>query len=424
MVNDRDRLEEEEQQLHQQQQQQQQQQNNNKDISNIKNAGQIFEAFANIIRSKLAPVNENDRLERFQRWDKLYNNNGSNKGNLSNNQSGKTKATGATTPYDDEKKLIAKISNIGLTKGLACGLFTFVTIRTGGSMLRRYFLRRISNGGGGGSSNGKGSSSGSNNSGYTFDSTISSSSNATSKSKNPFLNHPSNSTNLPPPPNPPPPQFQKPGLFIRSINLGFDIMLSILAAIEGTKYFTNTTQILDDISSIPLVKGKSLISDELCSDFINVYRSIPKETWKQYEANDGEKQQGINVVIRTIDSFVRNCLRRKMVEKDCVSVMNGDTSSSVLTDDDGTIHNTNNIENENSNTFGDEDNNNDDNSIYLNTSVPRDLNVEHLLYNYNDNDHQEEEQINDDMNNSSSFSASNLEFEINDHDGSNDWSSE
>ena len=361
-------------------------------------------------------------MERFQRWDKLYNNNGSNKGNIGNNQSGKTKATGATTPYDDEKKLIAQISNIGLTKGLACGLFTFVTIRTGGSMLRRYFLRRISNGGG--SSNSRGSSSGSNNSGYTFDSTISSSGSATSKSKNPFLSHPSNSTKLPPPPNPPPPQFQKPGLFIRSLNLGFDIMLSFFAAIEGTKYFTNTTQILDDISSIPLVKGKSLISDELCSDFINVYRSIPKETWKQYEANDGEKQQGINMVLQTISSFVRNCHRRKMVEKDCFSEMNGDASSSVLTDDDGTTHNNNKIENENSNTFGDEDNNNDDNSIYLNTSVPRDLNVEHLLYNYNDNDHQEKEQINDDMNNSSSYSASASEFENNDHADSSDWSSE
>ena len=52
MVNDRDRLEEEQKQRHQHQQQHQQQQqhNNDKVTSDIKNAGQIFETFANVIR--------------------------------------------------------------------------------------------------------------------------------------------------------------------------------------------------------------------------------------------------------------------------------------------------------------------------------------------------------------------------------------
>ena len=96
----------------------------------------------------------------------------------------------------------------------------------------------------------------------------------------------------------------------------------------------------------------------------------------------------------------------------------------VSSNGDGTTHNNNKIENENSYKFGDEDNNNDDNSIYLNTSVPRDLNVEYLLYNYKDNVHQEKGHIKDEMNKSSSYSASASKFENNDNADSSDWSSE
>ena len=33
---------------------------------------------------------------------------------------------------------------------------------------------------------------------------------------------------------------------------------------------------------VPLVSVRSLIADELCDGFIDVYKGIPKKTWKKY----------------------------------------------------------------------------------------------------------------------------------------------
>ena len=50
-----------------------------------------------------------------------------------------------------------------------------------------------------------------------------------------------------------------------------------------------------------------MISDELCGDFIDVYRGIPKKTWKKHEGKPA---------IDAISGFVMNCMRRQVVEKE------------------------------------------------------------------------------------------------------------
>lgn len=164
--------------------------------------------------------------------------------------------------YSSEKAMITNMNNNGMTYGLALGLCTFVFLRRGPRLISNLIVkkkqRRDMSGGG-----------------YTFD-------------------------------NDPSDNMRKPGIIFRTVKFCMDIGVSLTVSMYGSAMFVDRKQLLRDLSEVPLVEGRSLISDALCSDFVDVYKGIPKNTWKKYE--------GKSEPLDAISNFVMNCIRRKKVE--------------------------------------------------------------------------------------------------------------
>eukprot|EP00559_Dactyliosolen_fragilissimus_P009664 CAMPEP_0184873372 /NCGR_PEP_ID=MMETSP0580-20130426/41807_1 /TAXON_ID=1118495 /ORGANISM="Dactyliosolen fragilissimus" /LENGTH=403 /DNA_ID=CAMNT_0027376273 /DNA_START=1133 /DNA_END=2344 /DNA_ORIENTATION=- len=117
--------------------------------------------------------------------------------------------------------------------------------------------------------------------------------------------------------------FQKPGLLLRTLLLGVDVLVATSVAMYSSAIFMDKSKFMKDLSEIPLVEGRSIISDELCEDFIDVYKSIPQKTWKKFEGEGDasvddvvDVQEGEKEVLEAIGNFVRNCLRRQMYEEE------------------------------------------------------------------------------------------------------------
>jgi hypothetical protein len=226
---------------------------NEKPPRKVSEEAAVFNTFALVIRNKFAATpaspTEHDHSaqtteERVKRLDQLYNG----------------------PEYKVEKEMLTRMNNSGMVYGLACGLFTFGILRTGPKFIQRTLIRR--------KQQQQRSSSG-----YSFDQ-----------------------------PSAGDAQFRKPGFLFRTIRLGLDLTLSTSVAAYGSALFTDKAKLMNEMASIPLVSGRSLIADELCDDFIDVYKGIPKKTWKKYE--------GKSEALDAISGFVMNCMKRKVVEKE------------------------------------------------------------------------------------------------------------
>jgi len=224
-----------------------------------------------------------------------------------------------SSAYAAEKNLLTGISNNGMVKGLCFGLGTFVFLRAGPKMMTRFLTRRFQNNNNHSNYNGT-NGSGNVGGGYQFD--IRNAAKGSSSGGGGASQHID-------------PAIPRPGLFLRTIKFGLDAFVSISAAMYGSVYFTDTKRLMKEVSDIPLVSGRSLVSDELCDDFIDVYRAIPKKVWNKY---DGQSES-----LDCITHFVKNCLRRQKVEREIVEdqkrfgsfgIMNDGSSES---DSDGDV---------------------------------------------------------------------------------------
>ena len=86
-----------------------------------------------------------------------------------------------------------------------------------------------------------------------------------------------------------------------------DLALSFLIGCSATMFLLDQEKLLKDVSNVPLVKGRSLISHELCHPFRQKYKQIPKHFWDSSDKDDTSLQ--------AIRQFVHNCQRRGKVEK-------------------------------------------------------------------------------------------------------------
>lgn len=119
----------------------------------------------------------------------------------------------------------------------------------------------------------------------------------------------------------------------RSCNNPFGRFVSILfleipVGIAMYNYATDYTEYYNHIKKIPLVSGRSSLSDSTCNHFIGIYRSIPQQDFDKHLNNNTTKESGIvssiltksqvdtHLDIDTIHHFVANCLRRQQMEKD------------------------------------------------------------------------------------------------------------
>jgi hypothetical protein len=204
-------------------------------------------------------------------------------------------------PYTAERGRITEMNNdMGLWKGVALGMGTFVFLRSGPRMLRWWLSPR---------SNSTWA--------YTLD-------------RNPYSsNVPSPSVDVSPKIGLDP-TTAGPSFFWKMVKLGMDTFVSLSMAAWGSFYFMDTQEMTRSISRMPLIEGKSLVSQLLCDDFIDLYQSIPRRKWDNYtnlhqqlEAVTGKKTN-----LMMIQDFVWNCIKRKTYEKQ-MSLESLSTSSTV-----------------------------------------------------------------------------------------------
>ncbi len=86
----------------------------------------------------------------------------------------------------------------------------------------------------------------------------------------------------------------------------FDAAVSLVAGITVWSLSINKKKAFYSAADIPLIEGKSEISNHLCTDFINIYHNeVRPKFWK-------EKRDD---ALKAIEQFVRNCEKRKLYEK-------------------------------------------------------------------------------------------------------------
>lgn len=74
-------------------------------------------------------------------------------------------------------------------------------------------------------------------------------------------------------------------------------------------------EMVDDITTIPLCEGRSVVADELCNDLTNLIQNeIPHAFWKNLDLQSHESLQNESTW-RHIMTFCDNCTKRKLYEE-------------------------------------------------------------------------------------------------------------
>ncbi|KAL7465440.1 hypothetical protein ACHAXS_005754 [Conticribra weissflogii] len=184
--------------------------------------------------------------------------------------------------YLAEKRYIKNLTADGLSAGMGAALASFVLMRVGGSAAIRHWGRRAFS---------RGSDLG-----------LSSSNVAGTSSTVPIV--------------------KKPGLFFRAARLCAEVAASIFVGATVRKNFPESS-IRWKWSEVPLVEGRSVLSEQLCGDFSAVLNRYSRRTWDPDHptligtngtsgpvASDSEID-GINM----LEGFVANCKRRALYEE-------------------------------------------------------------------------------------------------------------
>lgn len=105
---------------------------------------------------------------------------------------------------------------------------------------------------------------------------------------------------------PSPPKLYKEGPAVRLIGTIFDSALAFVFGGISWALAIDKKKVFAAAADIPLVEGKSEISDKLCSDFIHIYHeTIPSKFWTE-NSDDS---------LTTITNFVKNCEKRHLYER-------------------------------------------------------------------------------------------------------------
>jgi len=198
--------------------------------------------------------------------------------------------------YTSEANILRQINGPGVLWGLGAGISTFAFLRRGPVILIRALNRRKNANGGGG----VGSSNGSTQSGYTFNSeTV----------QNPFQKPGGNSNVLQ---NGFEPTFKRRGGIFGAFFFMFDAAISLSVAASVSWMMTEKDEIRSILADIPLVEGRSIVSEEVCADAISAYYQNTKEFWRKGR-NSNENSA---ITLDLIQHFVRNCEKRQAYEEE------------------------------------------------------------------------------------------------------------
>jgi len=92
---------------------------------------------------------------------------------------------------------------------------------------------------------------------------------------------------------------------LKPFSILLDTIMSTLLGISVGIWFVDKAKIYQTIEDIPLIAGKSQLSNALCTDFISYYKTIPKSFWVQNEDD----------ILTTITHVIENCKKRQAYEK-------------------------------------------------------------------------------------------------------------
>lgn len=98
------------------------------------------------------------------------------------------------------------------------------------------------------------------------------------------------------------------GWILSPILTAIDAVMACATGVVVCVVTTPRVKLFKAAADIPLVPGRSAVSDTLCSDFIENYKRLPKELWssKKIQRDD---------VTKSIKRFVENCQRRQQMER-------------------------------------------------------------------------------------------------------------
>lgn len=227
---------------------------------------QIFDRFSKIARQKItAALSDESKVKQL---DALYSH----------------------PEFNEERKILTEMNSLGLTNGILSGIACFAFLRWSPGAISRFLIRRRA------ASSGFGSK--------------------PPDLANPF--HRPSSYQLEPPPGDQV-TANAPNFIIRGLRLGLDIFVSMSIGAYASIFFIDKDRLMKQFSEIPLVQGRSIISEELCRDFSDEFRKYKRVTWDNNHpalsgglGNGNEKSDFISGV----EGFVANCRRRSIYEKD------------------------------------------------------------------------------------------------------------
>ena len=107
------------------------------------------------------------------------------------------------------------------------------------------------------------------------------------------------------------------GWIQKSLVFIFEAALSGLVGwrVGYTKISSQNENSYDEIAKIPLCAGRSIVSDKVCPDMINlVHREIPRAFWENLNGNDESRSQDPQQW-QAIRAFADNCIKRNAFEE-------------------------------------------------------------------------------------------------------------
>lgn len=196
--------------------------------------------------------------------------------------------------YSSEANILRQINGPGVIWGIGAGVASFAFLRRGPMIFVRALNRRKNATGGEGFRN----SSTTTQSGYKFNNET---------MNNPFQKS-GNNSNLSQ--NGSQPNFQRRGGIFGAFFFMVDAALSLSVAASVSWAMTEKDKIRSILADIPLVEGRSVVSEEVCADAISTYYNNSKQFWHK----DRNPEENSTITLKLIEHFVRNCEKRKAYE--------------------------------------------------------------------------------------------------------------
>jgi hypothetical protein len=239
----------------------------------------------------------------------------------------------------EEQKILYNQNGVGLKEGVAAGIVTFIVLRRGPIYMSRWLQKRAmqqqqqqqAQATGAKPTSPSGMNVNTNvppprgDGSYQL-STPNLAGGGVSKANNPFQR--ANNPESPP---------RSKSIVLRSIWFAFDGLLSLMTAASVSMAYTDTDKLRRELLEIPLVPGRSLVSDSLCDDItaelqkvqqedLPVYRRLQQTLEKEHHHHppagtststntSTTPQTPATFYLESIIKFTEHCQRRRAMEK-------------------------------------------------------------------------------------------------------------